>query len=70
LIFRRGSQTTKYFWLRNQKKNHNKFIEIEEFIISDFFYSTSINNSGLGDVFDEQTEFSEVYRTTSISDGK
>jgi len=70
LISRRGSQTAKYFWLRNQKKNHNKFIEIEEFIISDFFYSTSIKNSGLGDVFDEQTEFLEIYRTTSISDGK
>tara|TARA_B100000686_G_scaffold71587_1_gene77338 strand:- start:237 stop:449 length:213 start_codon:yes stop_codon:yes gene_type:complete len=70
LISRRGSQTVKYFWLRNQKKNHNKFIEIEEFIISDFFYSTSIKNSGLGDVFDEQTEFLEIYRTTSISDGK
>tara|TARA_B100002051_G_C16276768_1_gene411570 strand:+ start:341 stop:553 length:213 start_codon:yes stop_codon:yes gene_type:complete len=70
LISRRGSQTVKYFWLRNQKKNHNKFIKIEEFIISDFFYSTSIKNSGLGDVFDEQTEFLEIYRTTSISDGK
>ncbi|MAP89980.1 hypothetical protein CMK15_00340 [Candidatus Poribacteria bacterium] len=70
MISRRGSQTVKYFWLRNQKKNHNKFIEIEEFIISDFFYSTSIKNSGLGDVFDEQTEFLEIYRTTSISDGK
>ena len=74
MISRRGSQTVKYFWLRNQKKNHNKFIDIEEFIISDlvsdFFYSTSINNSGLGDVFDEQTEFLEIYRTTSISDGR
>jgi len=70
LISRRGSQTVKYFWLRNQKKNHNKFIEIAKFIISDFFHSTSIKNSGLGDVFDEQTEFLEIYRTTSISDGK
>tara|TARA_B100000700_G_C14554589_1_gene628229 strand:+ start:311 stop:463 length:153 start_codon:yes stop_codon:yes gene_type:complete len=42
LISRRGSQTAKYFWLRNQKKNHNKFIEIEEFIISDLFSDFSI----------------------------
>tara|TARA_B100001029_G_C15028117_1_gene435025 strand:- start:144 stop:296 length:153 start_codon:yes stop_codon:yes gene_type:complete len=42
LISRRGSQTAKYFWLRNQKKNHNKFIEIEEFIISDLVSDFSI----------------------------